>query len=331
MIVFFLNSSEIRVEGFGTEHVLNAAGENDIPLRNVRIEDETSVRMTVRTEDAEKLKAALGSRYRMEILNSSGLIPFARRSLKRKGLTAGALCFALILFAQQCFIAELRIEGSAAIPESEIAEILEKNGLYPGCPVWKIDEESLKDALYIAFPRLTWIGIDRKGALAVVETVSGEKKEDAPSDSLEPCDIIAVKSGYIKNVIVRHGAASVKEGDYVEKGDILISGALKTTNLTYDETRNDLVRYVRAEGDVTAVVIYKLETQFAKGRFSEKEMEKTAEKAIRKYIREKIPEKIEIVKKDLKFEEEENIIKCRITLEVSENIGCEKEIEFAGK
>ena len=38
----------------------------------------------------------------------------------------------------------------------------------------------------------------------------------------------------------------------------------------------------------------------------------------------------EIVKKDLKFTEEENIIRCGITLEISENIGYEKETEFAG-
>lgn len=88
--------------------------------------------------------------------------------------------------------------------------------------------------------------------------------------------------------------------------------------------------YVKAEGNVTAVVVYALETQFAKGKFSEEDMTKLVEKAVRKYIREKIPEKIEIIKKDLKFSEEENIIRCRISLEISENIGHEKETEFAG-
>ena len=52
-----------------------------------------------------------------------------------------------------------------------------------------------------------------------------------------------------------------------------------------------------------------------------------------KYLKQmkNLKNKIEIVNKDLKFTEEENIIKCRVTLEISENIGCEKEIEFAGK
>lgn len=105
---------------------------------------------------------------------------------------------------------------------------------------------------------------------------------------------------------------------------------MRANNTTYDESRNNLVTYVRAEGDVIASVVYVLETQFVKGKFTEDEMRKMADTAVRKYIREKIPEKIEILKKDLKFSEEENIIICRISLEISENIGYEKETEFAG-
>ncbi len=119
-------------------------------------------------------------------------------------------------------------------------------------------------------------------------------------------------------------------GKYMGTGAQLISSGLVADNRTYDESRDDMVKYVHAEGEVLAVVIYKLETQFDKKKFTEERAREAAESAVRKYVREKIPQMIEILKKDLKFTEEENIIKCRITLEVSENIGIEKETEFAG-
>ena len=329
-VVFFLDSTEILVEGFGNEDVLNAAAYGNIPVKNVKVRDDTSVCLTVRTSDVPLLKEILGNRYYMEITGRRGLLPYFRRMASRKGLLAGAVFFAAVLFFQQAFIAELRIQGDGKIPESEIAEVLAENGLYPGCRKSQIDEESIKAALYREFPELTWAGLDTKGALAVLETVSGEKTELEKEDSDAPCDIVAEKSGYIKEIITRHGTQLVKEGDYVRKGDILISSEMRANNTTYDESRNNLVTYVRAEGDVIASVVYVLETQFVKGKFTEKEMKKMADAAVRKYIREKIPEKIEIIKKDLKFSEEENIIICRISLEISENIGYEKETEFAG-
>ena len=329
-VFFFFDSSEILVEGFGPENVLNLAGQSDIPVRNVKILDEMTVRMTILTADIGALEEILGTRYRMEALRSFGLFPYGKKILRRKGLLAGALCFAVILYVQQCFVAELRILGNTGIPEEEISAVLKENGLYIGCRKSQVDEETIKNQLYASFSDITWTGIDMKGALAVVEIAEGDKQEKKPQNSDVPCDIVASKSGYIKDVITRYGTQIVQPGDYVQEGDILISSEVKANNTTYDESRNDMVKYVRASGDVTAVIVYKLEAQFDKRKFTQKEMEREAENAVRKYIREKIPEKIEIVKKDLKFTEEENIIRCGITLEISENIGYEKETEFAG-
>ena len=85
---------------------------------------------------------------------------------------------------------------------------------------------------------------------------------------------MASKSGYIKDVITRYGTQVVQPGDYVQEGDVLISSEVKANNTTYDESRNDMVKYVRASGDVTAVIVYKLEAQFDKGKFTQKEMER---------------------------------------------------------
>lgn len=330
VVFFFFDSSEILVEGFGPEEVLNLAGRSGIPVKDVRIADETSVSMIVRTADLQEFKEILGNKYRIKRIRSYGILPFCRKLLKRKGLLIGAVCFAAIVYAQQLFIAEMRIEGNTGISEEEISEVLKENGLFIGCRKSQVDEETIKNRLYASFSDITWVGVDVKGALAVVEIAEGDKYEKKTEESDTPCDIAASKSGYIKEVITRYGTQIVQPGDYVQAGDVLISSEVKANNTTYDESRNDMVKYVRASGDVTAVVVYKLEAQFDKGKFTEKEMEHAVESAVRKYVREKAPEKIEIIKKDLKFIEEENIIRCGVTLEISENIGYERETEFAG-
>ena len=58
-------------------------------------------------------------------------------------------------------------------------------------------------------------------------------------------------------------------------------------------------------------------------------MESIINDRIRGYIRENIPEYIKMHNKDLKFEQEENIIVCNVTLEVSENIAEQKENRLA--
>ncbi len=330
-VCFFPGYAEISVEGSETERALNRIAEAGIPLRDVRAVDKMTVRMTVRSADLGKLRNLLKYRYQIEVLRSAGFVPMLRRLWKRKGMIAGVCCFIAVLVFQQSFIAEIRMEGNTGIPETEIESVLKENGLFTGCSKSGIDETAVKNSLYSSFPEITWVGIEVKGALAVVKMAKEEKNPDvADLTSKEPCDIAAEKAGYIRKIIVRRGIPMVSPGDYVEAGDILISAEMKAENTTYDESRDDASRLVHASGDVEAVVIYRLQTQFEKGKLSQEEMEKSVWDAAKRYVRENVPRAVEILKKDLKFSEEENIIRCGITLEISENIGYEKETEFAG-
>ena len=330
-VCFFPDYSEISVEGSDAEAAVNRISEAGIPLRNIRMADNMTVKMTIRTADLEKVEKLLSQSFRTEVLRSAGYLPMVRRLLRRKGMIAGVCCFIAVLFFQQSFIAEMRIEGNTGIPEEELSAVLQESGLFVGCSKSSVDETKIKNSLYASFPELTWAGIEIRGALAVVEVAKEDRMPDITDlTSDEPCDIVAEKAGYIEKITVRQGTPAVKPGDYVEAGDVLISSVMKANNTTYDESRDDTVRLVHAAGDVEAVVVYKLEAQFDKGKFSQDRMEKSAENAIHQYVQENIPRRIEILKKDLKFSEEENIIRCGITLEISENIGYEKETEFAG-
>ena len=171
------------------------------------------------------------------------------------------------------------------------------------------------------------MGIERQGSYVRVSIVEGDL-EDAEQDTAIH-DVVAAKSGYVERVIVRDGHALVKSGDYVQKGQVLISCFVPLQNTTYDKSRDTAARVADAGGIVEAKVIYRLRAEFPSGKYTEKDMESIINDRIRGYIRENIPEYIKMHNKDLKFEQEENIIVCNVTLEVSENIAEQKENRLA--
>ncbi|KUK31011.1 MAG: Sporulation protein YqfD, partial [Thermoanaerobacterales bacterium 50_218] len=75
----------------------------------------------------------------------------------------------------------------------------------------------------------------------------------------QPCHLVARRSGIIKEILVLSGTPEVKEGDLVQKGQVLISGIVEEEP---SEREGDLVplerpRYVEAQGIVRARVWYR--------------------------------------------------------------------------
>ncbi len=92
-IIFFLDSSELCVEGFGTEGVLNIAAAGGIPVRSVRVLDETTICLTLRTSDVPRLRELLGARYRTEVLRTEGVVPFPAAYSGKKRTFRGSCLF----------------------------------------------------------------------------------------------------------------------------------------------------------------------------------------------------------------------------------------------
>ncbi len=73
---------------------------------------------------------------------------------------------------------------------------------------------------------ISWIGINIKGTNVIVKIVKAEEKPEIVNNT-DYCNIIASKSGVITKIVAQNGTAIVKEGDKVEKGDILIAGFIE--------------------------------------------------------------------------------------------------------
>ena len=65
-------------------------------------------------------------------------------------------------------------------------------------------------------------------------------------------DIVASEDGVISSIITRNGIPQVKAGDTVEKGQILVSGAVPV----YDDGQN-IVKYQIYEADADITILTK--------------------------------------------------------------------------
>lgn len=340
---FYSQRVKIRIEGFRLDWLLNQANEAGIIIRELRIISDTEASGWIAAADLALLRRLAKSRYRITVTEGRGPEYRARTLLKRPVTMAGCLLMASIVAVQSMFIADVRIDGYKAIPEDSLRLCLEEAGICEGVFRPAIDWEGAREMLRETFPQLTWIQLVYDGRTVILNVNETEKEILYAADEEEAgcISIVADRSGYIESVSALRGAAQVEPGDFVNEGDVLISGVVPMEPTTFQEDW-PTEYYVRAKGEITALVPYRL--TFNQERYTEDvaeegqttvtdRREKTREEAeavlnqqIRLWKKENLPENAEIVNESLNFCYKNNIIEIGMTLEVRQQIGIEKEI-----
>ena len=156
---------------------------------------------------------------------------------------------------------EIQIEDNLKL--ENLKEDIISAGLKTGMKKEEIHTEEIINQIRLKRNDISWIGIELKGTNAIVRAV---KAKEAPEiiDENDYCNIVATKSGTITKIIAQNGTALVKPGDEVEKGQVLIQGAMKG--------KYTGIRYVHSLGEVKAIVKY---TKTEKIRYKEEKTVKT--------------------------------------------------------
>jgi len=172
-------------------------------------------------------KIAQKSNTQCETIQEYGVRYFLIRHKARLGIYVGIFLGAAIIYASTFFIWEVQITNSDYPNSDEIIQMLEhygcKNGVYiPGLNVTEIQNKIL-----VANSKVLWIAINLRGTIANIEV----RRRDEPVkiiDRTVPINVVASKAGKIISVEAYDGTKIVTRGDTVEKGDLLISGAIES-------------------------------------------------------------------------------------------------------
>jgi similar to stage IV sporulation protein len=244
------------VEGFEIQWLLTQCLKENICLQDINIIGNNEFTALVHQRDWGKLSAAAENRYRLVILGEKGIRPHGVRLLKRPITIVGIVLFVFIIFMQASFVSEIRVYGYEKITEREILEHLSNAGLFVGCSR-SIDLDYIEIKMFQSLDNISWIGIVMKGGLAEVTIAEGSEPVENTNNDL-PCNVVAKKEGYIEKVIAREGKESVVKGDFVNVGDIVISGIISIDDKTYTrDPENPAFTYVHADGQVYAKTIHR--------------------------------------------------------------------------
>ena len=246
-----------------------------IRFKNLIYIDDTAVETLIREEDLVKLKQIAGNRYRISVKSSGGYMPFLMYIWKRKTTIIGIGIFVFLIIYQSLFVAEIQVTGYKSISETEIRQTLAEAGLYEGARI-KLDTSDIKLAVFSMSDNITYISVKYEGRKAIVDIVEAEYREIKKDKNTRPCNIVSDTDCYIDTIKVYNGERNVREGQYVKKGKVLISGRVPMESTAYGTPAEKIKEYyVHADGEVTGVrpceyIFYEEKQEYIKektGRF----------------------------------------------------------------
>lgn len=236
-----------EVKGYDTELFLDRCLQNDIPIWMVkRLNDET-ISCYFYLNDVTKMKVLMRRLdCKLSFKEKHGL-PFIKKKLySRKGIVLGLITSLAVMFILSNMVWSIQIHSENPEIEHEVRKTLHQMGIKRGTFILFLpNEQEIQQQLTEKMDALTWVGVQRLGTRYTFELV--EKKTPDEKEALNPRHLIAKKKAIIHKVFTEQGQALVEERDYVQKGEVLISGIIGS---------EDNEKVVPAKGSVLGEVWY---------------------------------------------------------------------------
>lgn len=299
----------ILVEGYFIEKFINICTRRQILLWDVRVQQDQMVSMKLSINGFKLLRPVVRkTKCKVSLLKKVGLPFVFNRYRRRKAFFAGAVLFIISIYVMTSFIWSVDITGNKELQTTQLEQSLAKHGIRTGVLKYTVNADNAVAGMLLELRDISWISINVSGTRVKVELRERVKApEIVPKD--EPCDIIAIKDGMIKQVIATQGVEAAGEGDIVKKGQVLISGKIP---LKEDEKKFKLVH---AMGTVPARTWYE---EAAPVRLTEVERLKTG-KVVNHYTLNLFSWKLELLHRKPPFENYE-AVQVKKKLSIGENL-----------
>lgn len=208
------------------ERFLNLTLREDIPLWDPVGEKGKLHAKTAVSSYKEIRPVAKRAGVRVRVKKRRGLPFIIHNNKKRGGLLAGVACFFILINIMSSFIWNVEISGLDHLSETDVRSALRDNGLSTGVFKNSFDIDRLERDATLQIGQVGWISVNIIGTTAYVELSESYKRPDIVPDN-EPCNIKADFDGQILRMDIAKGAAAVKTGDGVIKGQLLVSGVVE--------------------------------------------------------------------------------------------------------
>lgn len=241
----------IKVWGYSVERLLNLCGNHDVLVWDIEDHGDYHT-MHISIAGFFALKPLLKKTgTRAAVMGKYGLPFFVSKMWKRKLFVAGLFGCIFFWCLASRFIWDIQIEGNFALTEDVLMDYLEEQGVHTAMKKSGLDIGALEQKLREDYDLITWTSVQLRGTTLLIHI----KENDMPvydnrdkAETNRGMDLVAEKDGVVTYIITRSGVPLVACGDSVEKGDVLVSGAVPVYN---EDTTVRRYQYVDADADIT--------------------------------------------------------------------------------
>ena len=259
---------KLKIEGNNPKRFIKDLIKEKISIYNMETYDKESI-IIVDDIGYNYIKKKKTS-YKITIIEEYGTIKYKNILKKYYIFIIFILVGIILLKILSNMIFDIKIEHSKSEIRNIIKQDLEEYGIkkYKFKVSYKEKEEIKRKILRKEINKIEWLEIESIGTKYIVK-VEERIKNDVKKNT-EPQNILAKKNAMILDISATHGEVRKKKYDYVEKGEVLISGII-----TRDEKP---MTKVRAEGKVFGEVWYKVNIDLPKHYKREKETGKNTKR-----------------------------------------------------
>ncbi|MBE6796131.1 MAG: hypothetical protein E7533_06085 [Ruminococcaceae bacterium] len=210
-------------EGGFSERFINLCKLNDITLWDVKNDGVkvfafTSSNCLTALEDA-----AINSGMNLKIEQEKGLKTLVNKHKWRFGIFVGIGVFLLSFWFASGFVWEVEVVGVDNVMAKNFTEELQDYGIKTGVKKSDINIIEVEKKIKSDYKNISWVSVNVFGGKVQVQLREAEVEQEK-LDHSRACNIVASKNGEVILVKGYYGQNVVKEGDFVAKGSLLISG-----------------------------------------------------------------------------------------------------------
>ncbi|WP_070120665.1 sporulation protein YqfD [Bacillus marinisedimentorum] len=258
-IHYFTGYITVEIRGTGAERFLNRCMREGIYIWNVKRLDESVLTGKVRLEDVSRLRNTVrSSGCKLSFKSRHGLPFFMRRIFSNTGIAAGGLFFLIIFALLSNMVWGIEIEGADPQTEHHLRNVLKENGIEKGSFHFNMpDNDEIQTLVMSKMENITWIGVRLNGTTYHLQVVQKEQPEEDEQTGRK--HLVAARKAVVRDLFVEQGQAQVEVNDFVDRGQLLVSGIIGS---------EDHNKVVGAKGEVLGETWYKsrvsipLETTF---------------------------------------------------------------------
>ena len=245
-VYFLLGSATVFVDYNNVASLLNLCMICCIPYTDFSSGSD-GVRLRFRLSALKRLKREADARGIVFNVEQSGGLPVILGRYKRRyGILAGIVAALTLIVLSRLFVWDIDVIGNESITSAQVKSLLESYGFGVGTYIPSVNTDKIENRLLIDTDKISWISINLIGNVAEVQ-IREYADADVNDSPDKPANLVAAKSGLVREVRIHSGNVVVSAGKYVEKGELLVSGIYDSNILGF--------RYTRAAGKVYAETV----------------------------------------------------------------------------